>query len=133
MDNDHKIRQRFISALKKLLATPGWDNSPLLKVYYKKFSQLLQKAENDQPQAIASDDSAPDRAGQCQIYVSLFQQGGNDLVKWEAAIASLQSAYLGRPIYDQESAVRTLIESRANKVQEGYVVLWVNEQDVLKR
>lgn len=71
------------------------------------------------------------RSGQQEVYVSLYSSDGTNLQSWERIIANLPRQMISRPIYSDEEQVRALIKSKENKVNEGYVAIYINKTDII--
>ncbi|STY30660.1 IcmQ protein [Legionella wadsworthii] len=71
------------------------------------------------------------RSGQQEVYVSLYSSDGTNIQSWERIIANLPRQMISRPIYSDEEQVRALIKSKENKVNEGYVAIYINKTDII--
>jgi intracellular multiplication protein IcmQ len=71
------------------------------------------------------------RAGQKEVFIALYSSEGNQVQSWERIIANLQRQMISRPIYAQEGDVLFLIKSKENKLNEAYVAIVVDEEDIL--
>ncbi|AWN75385.1 TPA: Dot/Icm secretion system protein IcmQ [Legionella anisa] len=71
------------------------------------------------------------RSGQQEVFVSLYSSDGSNLQSWERIIINLPRQMISRPIYANEEQVQALIKSKENKLNEGYVAIYINQTDII--
>lgn len=71
------------------------------------------------------------RTGQQEVFISLYTADGSNLQSWERIIANLPRQMISRPIYESEDQVKSLIKSKENRVNEAYVVIYINKSDII--
>ena len=137
--NDDKLTsaaKEFISSIDKTLDDKVWDQSFLLKNTRKHLNeikdevqQVLDKSAESLVEVEREKDSL--QADHVKVYVSLYQQDGRSILKWQASLLALNSCSFGRPIYLEEEFARALIVNKGEPQEEGYVVVAVKDDDVL--
>lgn len=138
--NDDKLTsaaKEFISSIDKTLDDKVWDQSFLLKNTRKHLNeikdevqQVLDKSAESLVEVEREKDSL--QADHVKVYVSLYQQDGRSILKWQASLLALNSCSFGRPIYLEEEFARALIVNKGEPQEEGYVVVAVKDDDVLQ-
>lgn len=127
-----------IKTLNEAIEKGPWDKSNFLRVIGKNLTGIrddfleksgagatLSKAKAEAAQqAITSGE-------QQEIFVSLYSVNGSDLFTWERIIANLPRQMISRPIYANEEDVQNSIKQKENKVNEGYVGIYVKKTDIL--
>ncbi len=71
------------------------------------------------------------RRGQKKIYVSIYSSDGSNLRSWEQLINNLPRQIISRPIYADENDVQEIIKLKENKLNEGYVSVYIGDNDIL--
>ncbi len=135
--SEQQIKE-ILDALDEMLETGPWDASNFLRVIGKniatirenfvtqtKGGQSSSKAEAHLANRIAL------RAGQQEIYVSLYAAEGNQIQSWEKIVGNLPRQMISRPIYADEQSVKASIKSKENPQNEAYVAIYVNQSDIL--
>lgn len=132
--------QAILKALNESIDNGPWDKSNFLRVIGKNLKtirddylnqlngqQILEKKAEDLATA-----SKIIKEGEQEIYVSLYCIDGTSLQAWERIILNLPRQMISRPIYGDEQSVVNLIKSKENKLNEAYVVITVNQSDILQ-
>ncbi len=66
-----------------------------------------------------------------EVFVSLYSIEGNSIQAWERLLVNLPRYVVSRPIYANETDVRSLVRSKPNKVNEAYVGIYIAESDLI--
>jgi intracellular multiplication protein IcmQ len=152
MEDGVKNIIRFVDVVQDqidgLLGKHDWKRSKLLIAYAKELQSLkdqsllfhknlLQEIAQDTQMSeqlasgITSSIVVGDQNAQ-KIYVNMYQSTGSRLEIWERLIVGINMSSFGRPIYAQEDQVKQLIASKENLANEGYVIVLVNNEDIIK-
>jgi intracellular multiplication protein IcmQ len=129
----------ILKILDDLVEQGGWESSAFLRVIGKK----LQAIRDDASTRIAS--YRPDNAkitshlanrvalrnGQQEIFVALYSSDGANIQSWERILGNLPKQMISRPIYASEEDVNQAIRAKDNKINEAYVAIYVNQNDLL--
>ncbi len=138
LEKRHAKHITVIDALDNALKKDLWSKSPILTSYKKKLKALRDKFYEQL--GIAgylnkvthhTKETAEDRAGQLKIYLSLYNVDGLNLEKWVAIINGVTNAIVTRPIYRAEDDVQALIRSKQDNDKEGYIIVYINNGDLL--
>lgn len=139
-----KLNQKIVKTLDDLLASGDWDTSLFLKVAGKQLHRLRDKAESlvEEGQSFEKNtkhstqsehyQKPPLQEGEVELFISLYQAQGANLQKWEEALRTLGSSSVGRPVYSEESHAEQAINARGNPLQEGYAVVYVKQNNIIK-
>lgn len=129
----------ILKALDEAIDTGPWEESNFLRVIGKnlheirdKFVALVQQA-GESGDARASDlaNRIALRSGQQEIFIALYSSKGSQLQSWTHILANLPKQMVSRPIYAHEKDVKSFIKSKSNPVNEAYVSMYINQNDVL--
>jgi intracellular multiplication protein IcmQ len=71
------------------------------------------------------------RAGQQEVFVSLYSSEGSVLQSWEPIVANLPKQMVSRPIYADEEDIKALIKTKEKKNNEAYVSMYIAQSDIL--
>ena len=129
----------ILKALDEAIANGPWEDSNFLRVIGKNLRQIRENFVNevysDQTGKSKVESKLVDRAslhtGQQEVFVSLYTTGGGILQNWERVIANLPRQVVSRPVYAEEINVKNLIKAKENKINEGYVAIFINQSDIL--
>lgn len=130
-------KNAILKALDETIATGPWDESNFLRAIGKNLreirenfinqlsivSKTIQKADSTQTRQLQSD--------QQEVFISLYSSEGNTIAAWERMLANLPRYMITRAIYATEEAVKHLIKSKDNKMNEAYVAVYINQTDIL--
>lgn len=136
-NKDIEINRKMIAMLDKLLAAGKWDESLFLRNISKKFRELRQEAEQLLIErtgfgTIATHVVPKEKPGHVKVFISLYQTEGNNLQKWHRTLRLLTDHSVSRPVYQNEEEVKAMIRAKADVLREGYVSLFVKEQDIMQ-
>lgn len=135
--------QAILKALDEAIETGPWEESNFLRVIGKN----LRSIRNDFANRIGSDVKEQQeklkteshlanrvalRTGQQEVFIGLYSTEGNNLQAWERILANLPRQMISRPIYPNEEDVKYLIKSKENKINEAYVAVYINQNDILE-
>lgn len=129
----------ILKALDDALANGPWDESNFLRVIGKNIQEIRDNLASEMEKNSTSttrlsskqDIQQLERSGQREIYIALYSSDGAHMQSWERILVNLPRQIISRPIYSDEEHVKTLIKSKENKLNEAYVVIYVNESDIL--
>lgn len=135
----HEQNEQIVNALNKAIADGPWEESNFLKILGKNLVELrdkfveelgiaLQEPAKIQSQLIRRSASTD---AQQEVYVSLYSSDGINLQSWERIIANLPRQMISRPIYANEDALKEIIKTKENKLNEAYVAIYINQSDIL--
>lgn len=124
-----------LQALDDALAQGPWDESNFLRVIGKNIKEirdnLASQLEKDSGAEAEKINREIKRNNQQEVFIALYSSEGNHLQSWERIISNLPRQMISRPIYATEYDVQYLIKSKENKVNEGYVAIFINQDDIL--
>ncbi len=128
----------ILKALEEALENGPWVSSNFLGVIGKNLRELRDNlafhlsgaAEKSRIESTIANRVAL-RAGQQEIFISLYSTEGSSLQAWERLLMNLPRQIISRPIYADEENVKTLIKAKENKINEAYVAIYVNRDDIL--
>lgn len=134
-ENYAAVNQSILEAINKLLAAGDWESSLFLRNAAKplkqardeilKLQQKIKGAENIKyKQPTITDDMQ-------LVYVSLYQNEGQDLSRWEKQLRALSSYMQGRPIYTTEEAVIHAIRAKLMPGSEAYIKAAIKKSAIL--
>ncbi|MCC5791740.1 MAG: Dot/Icm secretion system protein IcmQ [Legionellaceae bacterium] len=127
-------------ALDQAISDGPWQESNFLRVIGKNLEDIrdtfVAEVEHHTASQVRTDANLAHRvalrSGQREIYVSLYTSEGDKLASWERILSNLMRQVTSRPIYADEQEVRKLIRGKDNPVNEAYVAVYVNQDDILE-
>lgn len=132
--------EAILKILNETIDSGPWDKSSFLGVIGKNLNQIRDaflteigtptQAQQRAESGLAS--KAARQAGLKEIYISLYSSTGNDIFSWERIIASLPRQVISRPVYSEEQDVKNAIRSKENTLNEAYVAILINPDDILE-
>ncbi|MBX9586405.1 MAG: Dot/Icm secretion system protein IcmQ [Gammaproteobacteria bacterium] len=137
-NSDLETLKSFIDTVDKTLATGGWQETFLLQNMEKKIKELREEAITLQNQIKTENQAKSMGVTKTQlddlqtVFVSVFQQDYNDLRSWERTLKSITDYSITRPVYKEEEHIKEMIRGRPDPNKEGYVVVLVKRQDIVK-
>ncbi|WP_028388111.1 Dot/Icm secretion system protein IcmQ [Legionella fairfieldensis] len=130
--------REILNAFDEALKNGPWEESNFLRVIGKSLREIRDNFAshlNGDEEIVKGDSSSVNplaqRSDHRAIYVSLYSSEGNNLQAWERILANLPRQMISRPVYENEVSVQHLIKSKENKVNEAYVVIYINHADIL--
>lgn len=128
----------ILKALEEAIETGPWEESNFLRVIGKNlreirddFVEQLGGSQGADKVKAESIDRAEPPPGRQEVFIALYSSEGNNLQAWERILQNLPRQIISRPIYAEEEAVKSLIKSKENKINEAYVGIFINQTDVL--
>lgn len=128
---------KALSILDEALSNGPWEETPFLAMIGKKLSALREEflhGENNDGMSWAAQkltNSIEQRANMTKVYVALYASNGGNLQSWERVITTLSSHLISRAIYANEEDIKAFIRSKPNPVNDGYVAIYIDPQDIL--
>ncbi|MCP0913198.1 MULTISPECIES: Dot/Icm secretion system protein IcmQ [Legionella] len=130
--------EAVLQALDETLAKGPWEESNFLRVIGKnlreireKFAHHLDSSQDKVKMAAHLANRIALRSGQQEIFIGLYSADGNNIYSWERIVANLPRQMISRPIYAEEKDIKEIIKTKENKVNEAYVSIYVNQNDIL--
>ncbi len=129
----------ILKALDAILEEGPWEKSNFLRVIGKNLQEIRtnlasQVASLDNQTALTAaiqEKNRTARATQREVFVSLYSTEGANLQVWERILASLPRQMISRPIYENERDIENLIKAKENRINEAYVSIYVEHEDIL--
>lgn len=130
--------QEIADALERVKNELPWQQSVFLKALGKKFEKIhdefLQNSGlggGEDNANIEKKDPYALNEGQVEVFISVYNAQGGDLKQWMTILTNLTKQSVSRPTYSTEKAMREMIRSKTNLVNEAYVMVHVNKEDLL--
>lgn len=139
---DSDLTSEQIAAIKKAfdntLTDSVWQESNFLRAMKKRLEHireefLLEVGDKDKDRIETSSNLANRvalRAGQQEIFISLYTSNGGQLTAWEKIIVNLPRQLISRPVYAGEKEVIDRIKSKANPENEAYICAYIDKSDI---
>ena len=140
--NDELSKQQSDAILKALddaILQGPWDESNFLRVIGKNLHELrdgfiaqintTNGAQSGMISHLANRIAL--RSGQQEIFIALYSSDGENIASWERILMNLPKQMISRPIYADEEDIKALIRTKANKINEAYVSMYINQSDIL--
>lgn len=143
MNNNKELTEQqangILEALDKALETGPWEQSTFLRLIGKNLRQIRDNFAQQLSQHYDQNKATPSAMGrqvtygegQQEVFISLYSSEGDNLQAWERILANLPRQSVSRPIYAEEKHVQSLIKSKENKINEAYVVIYVDKNNIL--
>lgn len=139
MDQDIEHTLELIRALDEAIAKGNWEGGLFFQAAGKKLRTLSEKLKKEledngqkPPTAEEMIDLAKQKSGLVEVYISVYCTEGRSIPRWESVLGNLPKQVVGRPIYKREKDVKDIIRTKENPVNDGYVVAYITEMDILK-
>jgi len=136
-----ELTEQQISSILKMLDDAiedgPWDESNFLKVIGKNLREIRenfikQVIESSKEKVTAESNLTHTlHSGLQEVFVALYSTEGNTIQSWERIIANLPKQVISRPIYANEYDIQFLIKSKENKINEAYLSIFINQNDIL--
>lgn len=132
--------REILDALDEAINKGPWEESNFLRIFGKKLrgmrDDFASEMNRDQNAASAGMDAQKAHQElmqdkQRQIFIALYSSEGSNLQSWERILTNLARQVLSRPIYAEERDVQYFIKSKENRINEAYVAIYVNIEDIL--
>ncbi len=135
--SEEKLKE-IAEALNRVVDDLPWHQSVFLKALGKKFETIRDEFLHNSglgEQHLSIEQAKQDpfalKEGQLEVFVSIYNAQGAELKQWFLIIHNLSKLSISRPTYSTEKAVREVIRSSGNILNEGYVSVHVNKADIL--
>lgn len=129
--------EAILKALDEAIENGPWEESSFLRVIGKnlreirdKFSTQVNHSEKDKLSTQMAAHTAL-HSDKLEVFIGLYSYDGNNMQSWERIITNLPRQMISRPIYSEEQAIKDSIRTKDNKLNEGYVSIYVEKSDVL--
>lgn len=130
--------EEILESIDKTIKNGPWDKSNFLKAIGKNLQEIRDdfhhkihaEAETIKKQEHISQPTL--KPGQIEIFVSLYSTNGSSLQTWERILMNLPKQIISRPIYADEEAIKTVIKSKENRLNEAYISLFISETSLLE-
>ena len=139
--NDELSKQEAEDVLKALddaINKGPWDKSTFLKAIGKKLQEIrydfASKMNDTGAKSLTASHLAKRvalRAGQQEVFVSLFCSEGQHIRNWERIVNNLKHQVISRPVYASEEDVKALLRTKENINREAYVGVYINKNELL--
>lgn len=130
--------EKISQALDRVVSDLPWKQSVFLSALGKKFEKIRDEFKNDIGKSFlnthdlnTNTDKALLKPDQKELFVAIYNAQGQDLGLWAKIIYNLTNQFVSRPIYMNDSSVKEMIRSKVNLRNEGYVSIYVYENDFL--
>ena len=134
-DKDKKVRH-WLTQINALLDEHDWSESAVLRACKKKLmgiqGRLQSHAQAADSGAVDKEELGHDWSTYVPVYISVYQVDGEDMKQWAMGLCRLKEYSAGRPVYKEESAVRAAIAQKKDLLKEGYIRLYVREDETVK-
>lgn len=133
-----EINHKLIQVLEDVLAAGDWEATLFLRTAAKRLERL--RAEGEELLALATGehstvhdmDELEQKPGYIKVFVALYQAEGNNIKKWLNLVNTLSEHSVGRPIYNEEEAVRAMIRSKPDPTRQAYVEVAIKEESIIQ-
>ena len=128
-----------LQALDNAIVQGPWDESNFLKAIGKNLQEIrdefvsrMESTDKVSAAAVAHlANNQVKRRQQKKICVALYSSNGKNMQSWEWIVTNLPRQMISRPIYAEEEDVQAIIKTKENKINEGYVIVYIDEEDIL--
>ena len=142
MNNDELTKEQADAVLRALddaIAQGPWVKSNFLKLIGKnlkdnrdEFASHIGSLDTIKADTAARLlDSKERHRNQKKVCVALYSSNGKNLQSWEWIVTNLPRQMISRPIYAEEADVKAIIKTKENTVNEAYVIIYIDENDIL--
>lgn len=141
MKNNELTEQQantILEALDEAINTGPWEESNFLRVIGKNLREIRENFAKQLPHHHEKKASQPYPGKRInlseehqEIFISLYSAEGDKLQAWERILANLPRQSISRPIYAEEKDVQSLIKSKENKINEAYVAIYIEKNNIL--
>ena len=134
-----KAAKEFLKALDHAIASGSWDETNFVLIIGKKLKEMREKIAEDIKIAEEDSDFSSDFLSKNlamqnslkEVYIVLYSLEGSKLQSWEQIIVNLRRQMVSRPVYSTEEEAIAIIKTKEKKINEAYVSVFVNEEDIL--
>lgn len=139
MDKDLEIKRRLVVLLDELLEKDYWQDSLFLKAAEKEIRELRTRIISDprlkdfSGEPLQTPSQTIQNSANVPVYVALYQADGTNFVKWAQVLSALPALSISRPIYKNESDIKTCMRAIEKKQNHGYAIVMVEPKDILSQ
>tara|TARA_Y100000588_G_C14201516_1_gene902703 strand:- start:644 stop:1213 length:570 start_codon:yes stop_codon:yes gene_type:complete len=129
--------KNILDELNRAVDEGPWESSKFLNAIGNKLEQIRDEFAEHVTVTQQTHEAEENKAhrkvqeGQQEIYISLYSAQGSRIQNWVSIISNLPRQIISRPVYEREEDIKEAIRAKANKVNEGYVSIIVNQTDIL--
>jgi intracellular multiplication protein IcmQ len=139
MDQDTEHSLELIRALDEAIAKGHWEGGLFFQAAGKKLRDLSERLKKElnfedekHPSPTEMIDYVKQKSGLVETYIAVYCAEGNNVARWEAVLSNLPRQVVGRPIYKREKDIKDIIATKENPINDGYIVAYITEMDILK-
>lgn len=128
----------ILSALQGMLEHGSWGGSAILRALGKKLQSIHDEFESDveagRQAALKAGGASQARTPsdtQQEVFVALYSSDGTNLAVWERLLSNLPRQSVSRPVYAHEEDVKRAMNAASNRLNEGYVAIYVDRTSIL--
>lgn len=129
----------ILKALDEAITDGPWDKSNFLRAVGKKLAVIKEnfvvntkdKNKNNAKEQDVQISTLDIGSKQKEIFISLYASEGSNLKVWERILANLPKQIVSRAIYEKEEDIKKLIKSKIQKINEAYIAIYINQEDLL--
>jgi intracellular multiplication protein IcmQ len=142
LKNDPVFNKRLVEILDEIIEKGHWENTLFLQATGKKLREFRERLKNELefPTHLQSSDEATfihryksTRKATDEshlVFILIYCSEGSNVKQWENVISSLAAHSMTRPIYKNESDVQSVLRSKPNKQNDGYLALSISKNDI---
>lgn len=128
-----------LDSLRELVEQGPWHKSAFLRVIGKKLQKIQDNfiervggaRQHTALQSLAQHAQPARGTTQKEIFIGLYSSDGTNLQSWEQILQNLPRQAISRPVYAKEADIQKIVKEKKNRINEGYVVMYVNQQAIL--
>jgi len=139
MDQDTEHSLELIRALDEAIAKGHWEGGLFFQAAGKKLRDLSEKLKKElnfedekHPSPVEMMDYVKQKSGLVEVYIAVYCAEGSSILRWEAVLGTLPKQVVGRPIYKREKDIKDIIAAKENPINDGYIIAYITEMDILK-
>ena len=134
-----KTAKEFLAALDKAIASGSWDETNFVLILGRKLREMRTNLAEDIAKFEDKKDFSADflsknlamKNSLQEVFISLYSLDGVKLQTWEQIIINLRKQMVSRPVYATEKDVIAIIKTKEKKINEAYVSVFINKEDIL--
>lgn len=140
-DKEQKHVRAILDALNNTIEKGQWGDNLFFQAMLKKLTEVRERLKRDthlvesnsgQGMPTTLYGRVAQRSGLVEAYILLYNADGNNIPKWESALQMINKFIVSRPIYRHENEVKAALRAATNKMNEGYAVVFIHEEDIIK-
>lgn len=138
-DPDDEKAQKILKELDETLAKDVWSKSSFLKAINTELVKIrsalvdfMQNKEKYKAENLRVAEVPLQKNHHQPVFISVYSSEGMHLQSWERIIANLPRQMVSRPIYLHEEDAQNWIKFKENKINEGYICIFIKQDDLLE-